>query len=95
MLIKENAMRTSSRFARSAKIAAGLIGVLVVFTLLFLTLTNQVVADEAETVDHSTFPQLQEAFATGPDVTTACLECHQDTAKDVMMTTHWTWGRKK
>jgi octaheme c-type cytochrome (tetrathionate reductase family) len=30
-------------------------------------------------------------FETGQDVTRACLECHEDAANDVMMTTHWTW----
>ncbi|MFM8322476.1 MAG: tetrathionate reductase family octaheme c-type cytochrome [Chloroflexota bacterium] len=30
-------------------------------------------------------------FATGQDVTRACLECHPDSAKQLMKTTHWTW----
>jgi len=30
-------------------------------------------------------------FAAGQDVTRACLECHPDSARQVMKTTHWTW----
>jgi octaheme c-type cytochrome (tetrathionate reductase family) len=30
-------------------------------------------------------------YATGPDVTRGCLECHADAADEVMHTTHWTW----
>ncbi|MDR9502399.1 MAG: tetrathionate reductase family octaheme c-type cytochrome [Desulfurivibrionaceae bacterium] len=30
-------------------------------------------------------------FATPMDVTKKCLECHEDAAKEVMGTSHWTW----
>ncbi|MFZ2487380.1 MAG: tetrathionate reductase family octaheme c-type cytochrome [Anaerolineae bacterium] len=30
-------------------------------------------------------------FKTGQDVTRACLECHADSAQQIMHTTHWTW----
>ena len=30
-------------------------------------------------------------YATGPDVTAACLECHETAATEMMSTTHWTW----
>jgi octaheme c-type cytochrome (tetrathionate reductase family) len=30
-------------------------------------------------------------YATGQDVTRACLECHEASATQVMQTTHWTW----
>lgn len=33
-------------------------------------------------------------FETGQDVTKNCLTCHPDAAKDIMMTTHWTWESK-
>ncbi len=48
---------------------------------------------EAATVsiDHSQFPILQQAFESGPDVTTACLSCHVDAAKEIQQTAHWTW----
>lgn len=42
-------------------------------------------------VDHSQFPILQQDFETGPDVTEACLSCHEEAANDIMHTTHWTW----
>lgn len=40
-------------------------------------------------VDHSKF--FQEAFADGPAVTKACLECHEEEAEDFMHTQHWQW----
>ncbi|MDX1435512.1 MAG: tetrathionate reductase family octaheme c-type cytochrome [Anaerolineales bacterium] len=39
--------------------------------------------------DHSNL--LSEPFETGPDVTRACLECHEDAAHAVSQTVHWTW----
>ncbi len=30
-------------------------------------------------------------YASGQEVTRACLECHPDSADQVMHTTHWTW----
>lgn len=30
-------------------------------------------------------------FESGSEVTVACLECHPDSAGEVMQTTHWTW----
>lgn len=30
-------------------------------------------------------------FATGAEVTAACLECHDSAAQEVMQTVHWTW----
>jgi octaheme c-type cytochrome (tetrathionate reductase family) len=30
-------------------------------------------------------------YETGQDVTAACLECHEDAAHEVSMTSHWTW----
>ncbi len=43
------------------------------------------------TADHSKFEVLQQDFATGPDVTKACLSCHTEASQQVMHTTHWTW----
>lgn len=36
-----------------------------------------------------------DSMATGPEVTAKCLECHQDAARHVMETNHWTWEKKK
>jgi octaheme c-type cytochrome (tetrathionate reductase family) len=43
------------------------------------------------TADHSKFKELQKGFKTGPEVTKACLACHNDAAKQVQHTKHWTW----
>jgi octaheme c-type cytochrome (tetrathionate reductase family) len=37
---------------------------------------------------------VQGLFDTPQDVTRACLECHPDSAAQVMQTTHWTWESK-
>ena len=43
--------------------------------------------------DHSQF--ITGPFKTGPDVTKACLQCHQDQAKAFMKTVHWTWSSRQ
>lgn len=43
------------------------------------------------TADHSKFKQLQGQFASGPEVTKACLSCHTEAARQVHRTKHWTW----
>ncbi len=48
-------------------------------------------AASTSTADHSKFKELQQDFATGPDVTKACLQCHTEAAKQVQKTKHWTW----
>ena len=45
----------------------------------------------ASTADHTKFKQLQQSFASGPEVTKACLECHTEAAKQIHRTSHWTW----
>jgi octaheme c-type cytochrome (tetrathionate reductase family) len=45
----------------------------------------------ASTADHSQFEALQVDFPDGPAVTTACLTCHTEAAKQIMKTSHWTW----
>jgi octaheme c-type cytochrome (tetrathionate reductase family) len=42
--------------------------------------------------DHT--PLLTGPYATGPEVTRACLECHPDAAQEMMQTVHWTWESK-
>jgi len=32
---------------------------------------------------------------SGPEVTAACLDCHEDAATDVMKTSHWNWNLKQ
>ncbi|EKV26368.1 Octaheme tetrathionate reductase [Caenispirillum salinarum AK4] len=48
----------------------------------------------SSTADHSKFEQLQKPFATGPDVTEACLDCHTETGQQVMHSVHWTWAKE-
>lgn len=43
------------------------------------------------TADHGKFKELQQDFKSGPEVTRACLACHNDAAEQVMHTKHWTW----
>jgi octaheme c-type cytochrome (tetrathionate reductase family) len=46
---------------------------------------------EASTADHSKFKELDRPFASGPEVTKACLQCHTEAARQVHKSTHWTW----
>ena len=43
------------------------------------------------TADHSRFPELDKPFASGPEVTKACLKCHNKAAEQVEKSLHWTW----
>jgi octaheme c-type cytochrome (tetrathionate reductase family) len=46
------------------------------------------------TADHTKFEVLQKKFASGPEVTKACLSCHTEASKQLHKTTHWTWAFK-
>ncbi len=48
-------------------------------------------ANAISTADHSKFKELQKQFSTGPEVTSACLSCHTEAAKQIHKTKHWTW----
>ncbi len=43
------------------------------------------------TADHSKFDILQQEFSSGPQVTAACLNCHNEAALQFHKTIHWTW----
>lgn len=43
------------------------------------------------TADHSTFKILQQSFASGPDVTKACLTCHTEADNQLMHSIHFNW----
>jgi octaheme c-type cytochrome (tetrathionate reductase family) len=45
----------------------------------------------ASTTDHSKLKELQGPFASGPEVTQACLGCHPEASKQVQGSIHWTW----
>ena len=44
----------------------------------------------AQGKDHSKV--MKGPYASGPEVTKACLECHEDEAHDFMKTVHWNWS---
>jgi octaheme c-type cytochrome (tetrathionate reductase family) len=48
----------------------------------------------AATADHSRFKELQGPFKSGPEVTKACLACHNLAGHQVMKSIHWTWEAK-
>ncbi len=43
------------------------------------------------TADHGKFAELNKDFASGPEVTKACLVCHTEAAKQIHKTQHWNW----
>ncbi len=43
------------------------------------------------TADHSKFKVLNQDFATGQEVTQACLSCHTEAGHQFQQTYHWTW----
>lgn len=80
----------------------GLVGILLLIlvpVLYFLPRTQTkndpaaYLPDKPIHVDHADI--VQGDFKTGQDVTRACLECHEDAATQVMVTTHWTWESKE
>jgi octaheme c-type cytochrome (tetrathionate reductase family) len=44
--------------------------------------------------DHGKFKVLKGPFATGPEVTKACLSCHTEAGQHFMKNIHWTWDFK-
>ncbi len=59
--------------------------------VLIVVLLINVVPVIAGNTDHSQFDELKQAFKSGPEVTKACLQCHENSAKEVHKTLHWTW----
>jgi hypothetical protein len=43
------------------------------------------------TSDHKQHEILKQAFTSGPEVTKACLSCHNQAAEQFHKTIHWTW----
>ncbi len=43
------------------------------------------------TADHSQFEALKQTFGSGPEVTKACLGCHNQAARQIHTTKHWNW----
>ena len=53
--------------------------------------TSSAAPPKESTADHSKFEELRGPFASGPEVTAACLGCHTEAAKQVQGSIHWTW----
>ncbi|WP_424943190.1 tetrathionate reductase family octaheme c-type cytochrome [Aliiroseovarius crassostreae] len=79
--------------------------VLVAFGLMFAqmawaetTTTGAVVPDAptiistSSTADHSQFEALKGPFASGPEVTKACLSCHTEADNQLMHSIHFNWS---
>ena len=65
---------------------------LLALTLLAGSATaSQAAPARKTTADHAKFKELQRNFASGPEVTRACLACHTEAADQVQHTKHWTW----
>lgn len=56
---------------------------------------NEVASGVLTTADHSRFAELDKAFASGPEVTKACLKCHNQAAGQIHKSIHWTWECNK
>ncbi|MEK7826122.1 MAG: hypothetical protein AAB299_00045, partial [Thermodesulfobacteriota bacterium] len=78
LISSNNARRQNSEANHSSDIGSGGGGGLV--------FAGAVVAAQ----DHASL--VKGPFKTGPDVTKACLQCHEQQAKDFMKTRHWTWN---
>ncbi|MDP2400568.1 MAG: tetrathionate reductase family octaheme c-type cytochrome, partial [Actinomycetota bacterium] len=51
-------------------------------------------SEHISSVDHAKFSVLQQAFKRPQDLTAACLSCHTERDKEIMVTAHWTWLRE-
>ena len=58
-------------------------------------ISANVVLTSLSTADHSRFQELDRKFVSGPDVTKACLKCHNLAASQFHDTIHWTWNGRK
>ncbi len=61
------------------------------FSLLSILLFGLFVATATAQTNHAEL--IEGTFKTPQEVTKACLECHEDAAKEVMKTIHWTWEK--
>jgi len=49
------------------------------------------VVEARSTADHAEFEELQGPFTSGPEVTRACLKCHNKAGHQFQKNIHWTW----
>ncbi len=78
---------------KSLRRSAGLClaGVLCLFALSALAAGEPKPLKLTTTADHTKFKELQREFASGPEVTKACLGCHTEAAGQIHRTKHWKW----
>ena len=50
--------------------------------------------ESKSTTDHSQLEELQGPFSSGPEVTKACLKCHNTAGHQFKKNKHWTWEYK-
>lgn len=50
--------------------------------------------ESTSTTDHSKLEELQGPFSSGPEVTRACLKCHNTAGHQFKKNKHWTWEYK-
>lgn len=51
-------------------------------------------SESVASVDHSSFPILQQSFSNPKQVTEACLSCHNKRDDELMQSAHWRWERE-
>ena len=80
------------------KLKSSILSFGILFTCLFVICSNSnasvdetVKPTSSSTADHTKFEVLQNKFATGPDVTKACLTCHTEASNQLHKTKHWNW----
>lgn len=66
-----------------------LYGICIAFGLM--TTSALAIDTKSSTADHTQFKELTGPFASGPEVTQACLSCHTESAKQLQATLHWNW----
>lgn len=81
-------MRFSPR-RRRACLAILALGAGLVMTPLPASAASRSVSPQREHLDHSAF--FDQPLRSGPEVTRACLACHEDAAREVMATPHYEW----
>jgi len=65
---------------------------LVAAIAVWLTLIHPAMSTPSNTTaDHTKFKSLAGPFASGEEVTKACLACHTEASHQVMKSIHWTW----
>jgi len=79
-----------------------IVGLIITFLIVALPIVSLVSAEpgpeddpwetipaEVPPTDHSYI--IKGPFETGPEVTAACLECHEDAGQEMLQSVHWKW----